>query len=73
MVVNTQKLKGKIVEKNTTQENVAKLCNMDRTTFYRKMKKGGDDFTIGEIHSMVSGIPLTREEAMEIFFKQKLQ
>lgn len=66
-MVNILKLKGKIVERNTTQENVAKLCGIDRTTFYRKMKKGGDDFTVGEIRSMVSGIPLTKDEAMDIF------
>lgn len=67
MVVNTQKLKGKIVERGTTQENVAKACGIYRTTFYRKMKNGGKDFTVGEIQSMIKGIPLTQEEAIDIF------
>ena len=68
MVVNTQKLKGKIVEKGTTQEAVADIMSIDRTTFYRKMKNGGSGFTIGEIHKMAEAVPLTKEEAIDIFF-----
>ncbi len=68
MVVNVQRLKGKIVEKNNTQECVADAIGIDRSTFYRKMKNGGNGFTVGEIHSMVESIPLTKEEAVDIFF-----
>lgn len=68
MVVDTQKLKGKIIEKGTTQEAVADRMGIDRTTFYRKMKKGGSGFTVGEIHKMVEVVPLTKEEAVSIFF-----
>lgn len=68
LIVNVQKLKGKIVEKNTTQESVADHMKIDRTTFYRKMKNGGTGFTIGEIHKMAEAIPLTIEEAVDIFF-----
>lgn len=68
MVINLQKLKGKIVEKNTTQEAVADFMGIDRTTFYRKMKNGGSGFTVGEIHKMSQAIPLTKEEAIDIFF-----
>ena len=68
MVVDTQKLKGKIIEKGTTQEAVADRMGIDRTTFYRKMKKGGAGFTVGEIHKMVEVVPLTKEEAVSIFF-----
>lgn len=68
MVVNVQRLKGKIVEKNTTQESVADSMGMNRTTFYRKMKNGGNGFTIGDIHKMITCVPLTKEEAVDIFF-----
>ena len=69
MVVNTAKLKGKIIERGNTQENVANAIGMDRTTFYRKLKDGGDKFTIGEIHRIVSAVPLSKDEAIDIFFK----
>lgn len=68
MVVNVQKLKGKIVEKCNTQECVADAMGMNRSTFYRKMKNGGIGFTIEDIHKMVTCIPLTQEEAIDIFF-----
>ena len=68
MVVNTARLKGKIIEHGSTQEAVANAIGMDRTTFYRKLKDGGDKFTIGEIHRIVSAVPLSKDEAIDIFF-----
>lgn len=67
MKTNVSKLKGKIVEVNTTQEAIADLIGIDRTTFYRKMKSDGKSFTIGEVHKLVQVIPLTPQEAIEIF------
>lgn len=68
MVVNVQRLKSKIAEKENMQEHVADEMGMNRSTFYRKMKNGGNGFTVGDIHKMVSCVPLTREEAIDIFF-----
>lgn len=68
MIVNVQKLRGKLSEKSVTQETVADSMGIDRTTFYRKMKNGGSGFTIGEIHKMTDVIPLSRDEAVDIFF-----
>lgn len=68
MVVNTDRLRGKICERRTTQEMVADKIGVDRSTFYRKMKNGGSGFTVGEIHKIVDAVPLTKEEAIEIFF-----
>ena len=69
MCMNTQKLKGKIVESNTTQEAVADTIGIDRSTFYRKMKSGGASFTIGEMHAIVSALRLSDSEAIEIFLR----
>ena len=35
-MVNVSKLKGKIIERNTTQEALAKDIGIDKSTFYRK-------------------------------------
>lgn len=67
--MNTQMLKGKIVEMNTTQEAIADSIGVNRTTFYRKMKNKGNTFTVEEMHKMVQAIPLTKEEAITIFFE----
>ena len=68
MNTNMQLLKGKIVERQTTQEAVADAVGIDRSTFYRKLKTNGMSFSISEAHKIVAAIPLTMEEAMAIFF-----
>lgn len=70
MKLNMDKLRGKIVEARTTQEAVADSIGIDRSTFYRKIKCGGSGFTIGEIHKIVEAIPLTKQEAIEIFLTE---
>ncbi|KGL43753.1 XRE family transcriptional regulator [Listeria sp. SHR_NRA_18] len=69
--MNVSKLKGIIVEKNKTQETVAEEIGIHRSTFYRKMERGGEDFTIEQMKNMMVSIPLTMEEAKEIFFDSK--
>lgn len=68
--MNSQKLKGKIVELNTTQEDIANLLGMSRTTFYRKMKSG--KFTVSEAKSIALELKLDDCEAVEIFFGRKV-
>lgn len=70
-MVNVNKLKGAIVEKNKTQQEVAELIGMSKSTFYRKMA-GGQSFTIGDVNNMIKVIPLTDEEAIDIFFSHKV-
>lgn len=72
MNTNMQLLKGKIVERQTTQEAVADAVGIDRSTFYRKLKTNGMSFSISEAHKIVAAIPLTMEEAMAIFFDNKV-
>ena len=67
--MNVQMLKGKIVEACTTQEAIADTIGMNRSTFYRKMKNMGNTFTVGQMKKMVDAIPLSTEEAINIFFK----
>jgi len=67
-MTNTQMLKGKIVEKNLTLKKVAELVNISRASFYRKIKSGGNDFSIGEALKIANILSLTRNEASSIFF-----
>ena len=66
-MVNIAKLKGKIVECDTTQEELAKSIGIDKSTFYRKMKQNGN-FSIKEVNLIVSSLNLTKDEAVNIFF-----
>ncbi|WP_317609663.1 XRE family transcriptional regulator [Streptococcus canis] len=65
--LNIQKLKGLIVEKETTQEYLADCLGIDKSTFYRKMKNGGA-FTVREANLIISSLNLTSKEAVDIFF-----
>lgn len=56
------------IEKNgKTKEAVAEAAGMDRATFYRKIQKNGDSFTVEQVREMASFIPLTKKEVHEIF------
>jgi len=68
-MVDVSKLKGKIVERNTTQEELASKIGIDKSTFYRKMKQKGN-FTIKEVNLIVSTLNLSKEEAVSIFFSE---
>lgn len=66
-MVNKQKLKAVIVEKNTTQELLANELNIDRSTFSRKMSEKGK-FSVEEANEIVKSLELTKDEALAIFF-----
>ncbi len=70
MVANIERLKGKIIEHNLTQKDIAKKMGIDKSTFSRKLSNNGKGFTVEEIHKMVDIIPLSKEEAVDIFFNQ---
>ena len=69
-MVNVSKLKGKIVEKNMSVEEVAKRVNIDRATFYRKLAQNGESFSIREADAIVKALDLDGLEASAIFFSQ---
>lgn len=69
-MVDVNKLRGKIVEKGFSQQELAQSIGIDRSTFYRKMKNNGD-FSIGEVAEIAKVMQLTNEEAIEIFLSKK--
>ena len=50
--MNVRKVKGRMTEMGISGEMLAKEMNINPSTFYRKMKKEGETFTIGEIRAM---------------------
>jgi len=65
--MDISKLRVKVCEKGLSIETLAEKIGMTKSTFYRKLSKGGASFTIGEIHKIVESIPLSKQEAVEIF------
>lgn len=69
-MTNVDKLKGAIKEKRMSPEKVAELIGIDKSTMYRKLNNGGDEFTIKQADSISQVLGLTAEEAQAIFFSQ---
>lgn len=69
-MVNILKLKAKLVETANNVESLAKYIGIDRSTLYRRLDGGGQDFTIGEADKICQALSLTAEEANRIFFSQ---
>jgi DNA-binding XRE family transcriptional regulator len=67
-MINTNKLKAKIVENGMTQEKVAKQLGITPKTFYTKMKKGV--FGSDEIDQMIELLKI--DNPNEYFFTQKV-
>lgn len=63
------KLRGKIVERGITQEELAVKIGVDASTFSRKMKSLGLSFTVEQVHKIVAELGLTADEATQIFLQ----
>ena len=66
-MIDTNALKGVIVSKGMTQQDVAKHLEMTPKTFYMKMKRGV--FGSDEIEAMIELLRI--ENPIEIFFANK--
>lgn len=69
-MVNVNKLKGKIVERGKTIEELAAALEIVPSTVYRKLQANGEAFTIKEADAVVRFLDLNAEEATSIFFSQ---
>ena len=64
--LNIQKLNGKIVESGMTKEGLAMMINVDRATFYRRLKS--NRLLLSDVHKICEALKLTNEETLSIFF-----
>ena len=67
-MVNISMLRGKMVEKNTSMEDLAEKLCVDKSTLYRRLNREGETFTVKEANIIVEELKLTKEEATAIFF-----
>lgn len=73
MRVNTDKLRGKMVEHRFTVRRLSEELGLNESTFYRKLNSDGLDFSVGEMHRVVDALELTNKEACEIFLDRNSQ
>ena len=67
MSTNMEKLRDKMSELKLTPEDMAREIGVDPSTFYRKIKADGINFTVGQMHKIVEVLNLSTEEAVSIF------
>lgn len=73
MFTNVDALKRKMTEKNVNNEDMAKALKIAQSTFYRKLNKKGENFTVGQMHRIVEILGLNLEEAVTIFLPENSQ
>ncbi|HAX53363.1 helix-turn-helix domain-containing protein [Blautia liquoris] len=69
-MVNTNKLRGKMIEHGMNVEELSLALGMNRATFYRRLNSDGEEFSIREADMIVNILKLKKEEANAIFFSQ---
>ena len=67
-MANVSMLRGKMIERNISVEELAEKLCVDKSTLYRRLDREGDTFTIKEASIIVRELHLTKEEAIAIFF-----
>ena len=71
-MVKIESLKGKMKEKGVSVQEAAEAVGVDQSTFYRKLERQGENFTIIQAQRLVNFLGLSAEDACEIFLNQKL-
>ncbi len=67
MSTNMDILRGKMVEKRISSEELSRQIGMNPSTFYRKMRAEGESFTVGQMHKIVEILQLSHSDAASIF------
>lgn len=70
--MNTDLLKKKIKESGKNVSMVAAGINVDESTFYRKLQKNGETFTVAQASAIKEVLGLSTQEAFDIFYGQEL-
>lgn len=70
--MNAEKLKGYMKQNGISPEELAPAANMDISTWYRKLQKHGDSFTVKEMNEIILFTKMKLSDAAEIFFDEEL-
>lgn len=61
--MNVPKIKGRMAELGITGVKMAEELDMDPSTYYRKMKDNGEDFSVANLYTFKRVLRLTDQEA----------
>ena len=67
MEINIEKLKQTVIQRNTTLEALAYELGINRSTLYRKLKRGHSAITLKDANTISKSLRLSPNEADSIF------
>lgn len=70
--MNSEKLKEFLREKKIEPEDMATAMEIDLSTWYRKLQRNGETFTVKQMNDIIQYTKMSKPEAAEIFFNEKL-
>lgn len=70
--MNILKLKAVIKQRDLSIAQVSDMMGINPSTFYRKLNSNGDNFTVSELQVLKNILSIDNDEAITIFFSNKL-
>lgn len=67
-MTNTERLKNALKERHITIEQASKRLGVNPSTFYRKMSRDCDTFTVSEVGELAMLMNLDSKAMQDIFF-----
>ena len=67
-MVNVERLKSALQAKNVTIESAAEAIGVNPSTFYRRLDRQGERFTVSEVGKLAELLNLGSRELQAIFF-----
>ena len=67
-MVNTDRLKSALQDRNITIEQASEHIGINPSTFYRRISRNGEKFTVSEVGKLADLLKLDSETMNGIFF-----
>ena len=71
-MVNIDLLRHEMHTRNITIDQAAGAINIDPSTFYRRIAKKGENFTVGEVVKLAKLLEMDSKTLERVFFDRKL-
>lgn len=71
--MNTDRIRGRMTEMHITGSQMAAELGMDPSTFYRKIKNNGREFSVADLYTFCRVLKLEKEEAADILLPSNSQ
>ena len=71
-MVNIELLKSSLKSKGVTIEQAAAAININPATFYRRINRNGERFTVAEVAKLADLLDMDGKTMERVFFEKKL-